>query len=143
MNKYQLIVKKSFNNYEAIDCKTPYKIKNKKDFIGTISFYHNDLVYKIIKKKTDQSFKKLLEVIIKLDEDDNPGEGYILCLNEIDKFRQELINKYEKYLKREQMNFLKKKINLIEKDLQNKLLVTRINLMEKEMVDENIVSHHR
>ena len=139
MSKYHLKEDNNYFNYEIINYQNPYKVKNRKDFQGTINFYNNDLIYKVIKRKTDNSFKKLLELIIRIDETENPGDGYVICLNEVDKFRHELINRYEKYLKKEQMNFLKKKIDLIEKDLKNKLLIARVNLMQEEIA----VSHHR
>ena len=142
MNKYQLVLENNYLKYEYLNLNNAFSVKNKKDFSGKINFYSNDLTYKVIKRKTDHSFKKLLELIIRMDEDDNPSNGYMICLNEIDKFRHELINRYEKYLKKEQLNFFKKKIDLIEKDIQNKLLVERINLMQEE-IEEHEVSHHR
>lgn len=142
MNRYHLIFENNYDNYDDISCHNAYIVKNKKESGGKIYFYDNDMIYKVIKRKTDNSFKKLLELIIRIDEDDNSGDGYMICLNEIDKFRHELINRYEKYLKKEQMNFFKKKVALIEKDIQNKLLMERLNLMEQE-VEENKVSHHR
>lgn len=144
MIKYQLNKKKKFHSYEELNYLNPYKMKNKKELQGMICFYDQDIIYIVIKKKTDQSFKKILELIARMEEDDNPSEGYLLCLDEAEKYRQELISKYEKYLKKEQMNFLKKKLDLITKDLKNKLLVERLNLMEKEIEEkENMVSHHR
>lgn len=142
MNKYHLIFENTYLNYENINYSKTFSVKNKKEFTGKICFYNNDLIYKVIKRKTDQSFKKLLELIIRIDEDDNPSDGYMICLNEIDKFRHELIKRYENYLKKEQMNFFKRKIDLIEKDIQNKLLMERINIMS-EINEENVVSHHR
>ena len=142
MNRYHLIFENNYDNYDDINCHNAYIVKNKKESGGKIYFYDNDMIYKVIKRKTDNSFKKLLELIIRIDEDDNSGDGYMICLNEIDKFRHELINRYEKYLKKEQMNFFKKKVALIEKDIQNKLLMERLNLMEQE-VEENKVSHRR
>ncbi len=143
MNRYHLILENNYVNYCDIIYHDAYTVKNKKDTLGKINFYSNDLTYKVIKRKTDHSFKKLLELIMRIDEDDNPSDGYMICLNEIDKFRHELINRYEKYLKKEQLNFLKKKIDLIEKDVQNKLLLERVNLMQGEFIEENKVSHHR
>ena len=143
MNKYHLILKNNYTSYLDINYQSAYTVKNKIDFTGKINFYNNDITYKVIKRKTDHSFKKLLELIIRIDEDDNPSDGYIICLNEIDKFRHELIKKYENYLKKEQMKFLKKKIDLIEKDVKNKLLMERVNLMQEEIETENEVSFHR
>lgn len=142
MNKYHLILENNYINYFDISYQNAYTVKNKKDFVGKINFYNSDIIYKVIKRKTDHSFKKLLELIIRIDEDDNPSDGYIICLNEIDKFRHELVKRYEKYLKKEQMNFLKKKIDLIEKDIKNKLIIERVNLMQEE-TEENEVSFHR
>jgi len=142
MNKYHLILENNYINYFDISYQNAYTVKNKKDFVGKINFYNSDITYKVIKRKTDHSFKKLLELIIRIDEDDNPSDGYIICLNEIDKFRHELVKRYEKYLKKEQMNFLKKKIDLIEKDIKNKLIIERVNLMQEE-IEENEVSFHR
>ena len=95
------------------------------------------------------SFKKLLELLSKLEEsDEDPSEGLMICLDEVSKFKSEVINKYNKFLKKNQMDLINKKLELIEKEIKNKLLECRMihaSVLEKvhEEKDEEIVNERR
>ena len=58
-----------------------------------------------------------------------------------------MINKYDKFLKKTQLEFLNKKIALIEKDLKNKLIAYRLIHLpvfnNMEMSDEEEMDEER
>ena len=55
------------------------------------------------------------------EENDETGEGYRLALNEISKFRMELINKYKSYLSEEKLKLLDNKLSILEEEVNLKL----------------------
>ena len=101
--------------------------KKDKQRIGIIKFYDEKVISNVIKKSIDNRFKKILELIASLDEyDEDPSNGLIFCLDEAAKFKREMINKYDKFLKKTQIEFINKKIELIEKEVKNKLIAYRL-----------------
>jgi len=126
--KYELVKKNKYKKYLEINISDAYKVNKKtNDNIGIIRFYDEKIISQVIKKNFDNKIKKLLELIINIEEsDEDPSEGYFLVLNETDKLKKELINKYKKYLKKEQLEFLNKKIELLEIEIKNKLLSMQI-----------------
>ena len=127
--KYVLEKKSVYKKIKSCDLKESFKMTKKKDDerIGVIKFYDDNVINRVIQRSIDNRFKKILELIASLEEsDEDPSEGYIFCLDEAAKFKRELINKYNTFLKKTQIEFINKKIELIEKDLKNKLIAYRL-----------------
>ena len=127
--KYVLLRKSVYKKVISYTFSESFEISKKKDKerIGIIKFYDDKIIGHVIKKSIDNRFKKLLELIADLDEsDEDPSEGLLFCLDETAKFKRELINKYDKFLKKSQIEFANKKLELIEKELKNKLIAYRI-----------------
>jgi len=139
-SSYILLKKKIYQKYSDITFDTSYDMKKKEDkeSIGTIKFYDDKMINAVIKRSMTNQFKKLLDFILKMEEDDDP-EGLFLCLNEIEKFKKEMNNRYEKYLNKKQKELLKKKTDIIESDIKNKLIayrISRISLYPKNDYEE-------
>ncbi len=80
------------------------------------------LIETLITKKINKRFNKLIQLISYLYEENDPsGEGYRLALNEISKFRMELINKYKSYLSEEKLKLLDNKLSILEQEINLKL----------------------
>jgi len=127
--KYVIIKKNSFKNIITYQFDESFNMKKKKDkeSIGVIKFYDEKIINRVIKRSIDSRFKKLLELIASLEEsDEDPSEGLIFCLDEAAKFKREMINKYDRFLKKTQIEFINKKIELIEKEVKNKLIAYRL-----------------
>ena len=128
-SKYVLLKKSIYKNIVSFDFDDSFSMTKKKDkeSIGTIKFYDEKIIDGVIKRSIDNRFKKLLELIANIEEsDEDPSNGYLFCLDETEKFKRELINKYDKFLKKTQLEFMNKKIELIEKDIKNKLIAYRL-----------------
>ena len=77
------------------------------------------LIEKMIDKKVKRKFNYLINMLSCLyDSDDTSGEGLYLALDEAEKFRMELINKYKKYMKEETFELIEKKISILEDELK-------------------------
>ena len=127
--KYSLTKENKFKKISEINISDSYDINKKmdKESRGIIKFYNAYLIDKIIKKKMDIKFKKIFEMMIKQDEsDDDPSEGLMICLSEANKIKEELLNKYRKFLNKKQQEFLEKKIMLLEEEIKVKLFNIQI-----------------
>ena len=147
-NKYVLLKKSIYKKIISYEFSDSLDISKKKDKerIGIIKFYDDKIINRVIKKSIDNRFKKLLELIANLEESDSdPSEGLIFCLDEAAKFKREMINKYNKFLKKSQIEFINKKIELIEKEVKNKLIAYRLMHAKifENMVDDDELEEER
>lgn len=128
-NKYILIKKSIYQKIILFKYDDSFNMTKKKDKerLGVIKFYDDKIISSVIKRSIDNRFKKLLELIASIEESDNdPSSGLIFCLDEANKFKREMVNKYNKFLKKSQIEFINKKIELIEKEVKNKLIAYRL-----------------
>ena len=89
------------NGYNLKPKNTPFK-----DCINVnkMIIVNPSLIETLVTKKINNKFNKLIKLINYLyTDEDASGEGYRLALNEISKFRMELINKYRLYLSEEKL----------------------------------------
>ena len=76
------------------------------------------LIEKMVDKKVKRKFDYLINLLsVVYENDDDTGEGLRLALDEAEKFRMELINKYKQYIKEEKLELLLKKISILEDEL--------------------------
>lgn len=121
--------KKEIVYLESKDLKG-YKItsKNKniklKDAINVskMIIINPSFIEKTINKKINNKFKKLIDLLTDICEsDDDPSGNLMHALNEIEKFKRELINKYIEYLNKEQLKLLDKKIKILEQQITSRI----------------------
>lgn len=139
---YVMNKKKSFKLYSDIDLSNSYNIKRKKESsMGIIRIFNNQLTKIAIKKSINNHFKKLLELVIAITEDGDNPEGLMLCLDEISKFRNEINNKYNRFLEKKDKELALKKLEIIEKELKDKLVIYQLQYDEIE--EEKVEERHR
>ncbi|MBQ7136878.1 MAG: hypothetical protein IJO43_02740 [Bacilli bacterium] len=93
------------------------------------------LIEKMVDKKIKRKFDYLINLLsVVYENDDETGEGLRLALNEAEKFRMELINKYKQYVKEEKMELMLKKIAILEDELYLRMqyIMNREYYMEPE-----------
>ena len=76
-------------------------------------------IEKLINKKINSKIKKLVDLIgtIYESDDEDPAGSLMQALNEVEKFKREMINKYLNYMTNEQVNLLEKKIGILESEV--------------------------
>jgi len=76
------------------------------------------LIEKLIDKKIKRKFDYLINLLSVLYSNEESGsDGLYLALDEVEKFRIELINKYRNYLETEKFELLLKKLAILEDEL--------------------------
>lgn len=76
------------------------------------------LIEKMVDKKIKRKFDYLINLLsVVYENDDSTGEGLRLALNEAEKFRLELCNKFRQYMNEEKYELLLKKIAILEDEL--------------------------
>lgn len=124
---YKLNKKSKYKKFKKMDLKDSYNIKKKKDnAIGVIKIYDSELTMIAIKKSLSTHFKKLLELVLAVSEDGDSPDGLLLCLDETEKFKREINNKYADFLNKKEKELYLKKLEVIEKELKDKLIIYSI-----------------
>lgn len=78
----------------------------------------NSVVTEIVEKKFNKLIKEITELFIS-DDDDTDGAMDIV-LDKIEKFRQEIKNKYRMYLKEQELKKMSNKLKLLQKEAKSK-----------------------
>lgn len=98
--------------------------KNKVKFEDAINvnrmiLINPSLINKMVDKKVKRRFAYLVNMIsFVCENDDESGDGLYLALDQAEKFRMELLNKYKKYIEEEKFALLLKKIAILEDELK-------------------------
>lgn len=85
----------------------------------------------LVRDYVDKKYKKLIaELTELLISDDDTGEPFRIALNRIEKFRQEVKNKYRIYLEKKELEIMAKQLSTLQKqaklefaELQNSLMI--------------------
>lgn len=130
INKRFLVIKNKdsktikYLEYDKLD---GYKIhpKNNIRFTNAINvnrmiFINPSLIEKIVDRKIKHKFNNLINLLsfVYESEDASTSDGLDLALNEAEKFRMEIINKYKSYLTEEKLDLMKKKIDILEDEIK-------------------------
>ena len=82
------------------------------------------LIEKLVSKKCSRTFKKILKMM-SLVSDDDDDSGYMLILDEIERLKNLVINKYKNYMEEKEYDVLLKKLEMIKQEAEyrkNKIL---------------------
>lgn len=94
-----------------------------KEKIINILIYNKDLGHSIAIKQVEKKWNKLISILPDLlVSDDEDGAGLREALNQIEKFRQIIKNKYRKYLYKKDLEKMSKRLLLFQKEAQNRLI---------------------
>ncbi|MBR2678338.1 MAG: hypothetical protein IKE63_02865 [Bacilli bacterium] len=106
-----------------------FKINNCK--IRKIKVANKKLANPLVSKKVEKQYKKLIEYLTEtlLDDDDN-GETCREALNQIEKFRLIIKNKYRDFLKKQEMEKMSKQLLLLKKELEKKEIQIRDSYLQ-------------
>lgn len=106
-----------------------FKINNSN--IRKIKISNRNLANPLASKKVMKDYNKLIEFLTEalLDEDDD-GETCREALNQIEKFRLIIKNKYRDFLKKKEIEKMSKQLVLLQKELMKKEIQIRESYLE-------------
>ncbi len=76
----------------------------------------------VLKKVMNQYNKLILLLTELLVSDDGTGDSYRVALNQIEKFRLEIKNKYRSYLKQKELEMMSKQLMALKEEANNRLI---------------------
>ena len=121
---YNLTTKKDVHFSDAID-------------INRVIIINPTFIDKVATKKINAKFNKLInmmQIVCEVGDEDESGEGYRIALDEANKLKMELWNKYKKFISEEKLELMIKKIEILEDELKLRLdLLLNKNIMEEEL----------
>ena len=95
------------------------KVVNKK--------FANPLVYKKVLQKYNMLINLLTDLLV---SDDDSGDSYREALNQIEKFRMEIKNKYRRYLKKNELEKMSKQLMTLKKEATKKIIELQNSYLE-------------
>ena len=78
----------------------------------------------MVTKKYERFIKKITELLI---SDDESGDAFREALNQIEKFRMELKNKYRDFLMKKEMELMSKQLTTLQKEANVRLMELQHN----------------
>lgn len=145
--KYVINKKHNYNEVEKIELNNVYDMssKNKIDDginVKKINIIDQKFIDKMINKRINKRFKSILELIASICEsDENPASGLKFALDETERFKREMINKYNRLLNKKQLELIDKKIALIEKEVKNRLFESQMIMKVQQKLQQEMLMH--
>lgn len=132
LDKKYLIVKEKndssityfeYDNMEGYDLSPKKNVKIKDAInVNKVVIINPSLMNKVATKQINLKFKRLLQLItVIFEDDDTSGNAYREGLNEISKLRLEAKTKYFRYMKQEEVEMIEKKLDILEHELKLRL----------------------
>ncbi len=106
-------------------------IKNIRIFEATLA---RPMTHKLVNNK----YKKLIARVTELLTDgDDDGNSFRIALNEIEKFRQEIKNKYRVFLEQKELNFMAKQLSVLQKEAKRQFAELQADLTMNQTNGKN------
>ncbi len=123
-NKYKLIDKTELIELDGFMMGSKNKVyKINGNSVRDIKVINTKLASSLVNKQVSKKYEKLISYLTDLlIDDDDSGDSLREALNQIEKFRQEVKNKYRKYLKQKELEVMSKKLVILQKEANKRLL---------------------
>ena len=129
-NERKFVVKKDANTdvitYMEYEKLKGFNVKPKDNFnfedminVNEMIIINPTLIEKLIDKKCKRTLEKLIMMLSIIDEDDSDDSSNVdIVLDELERFKTLVTNKYEEFMEKEEYKMLLKKIDIIKKELE-------------------------
>ena len=115
--KKKIQFSEQFYGFPMGSAKKVFVIKNTN--IKNIIVMNNKLAHPLVEKKVSKEYQTLISILMELlTSDDDTGESLREALNRIEKFRQEIKNKYRHFLKKKELEEMGKQLKLFQQEAQ-------------------------
>lgn len=94
---------------------------------------NSSFIEKVLKKKIKRKLDLYLQFIVSIiDEEDTDPSNLRYVLNDLERYRRTVINKYQRYLDEKYINLLLKKIELLNNEIKTKLIYMKEPIEKEE-----------
>lgn len=101
--------------------------------VGHMTLVEPELIERVLKRKTKRKLSTYLNFLLSLvDDDDTDPDGLQLVIDDVERYKNIIINKYSKFLDKRYIKSLLKKVGVVENELKTKLKELSLN-EEKEI----------
>ena len=96
--------------------------------VNRITIYNSSMIDIILSKKIEKSFERVASIVYDVlqTEDDDSTSDAVIALDEVTRLREIVLNKYQKYLKKEKEKEILKKLRFLENELRSKIIVQKV-----------------
>ncbi len=102
--------------------------------IKNIIVINSKLVHPLVEKKVSKEYQRLISILMDLlTSDDDTGESLREALNRIEKFRQEIKNKYRHFLKKRELEEMGKQLKLFQQEAQVRFIELQTAIYEMSL----------
>ena len=138
-NKNKTITYFEYDKMKGYDItpKSNVKIKDAIN-VNKMIIINPSMINKMVIKKLNNKFEKLLKIITLIYEEDSDDDdvGYRHALNELEKLRMEMLNRYKEHMSKEEELLFLKKLEILETELK-----LRIQIIDSKVYEQaNIIT---
>ena len=123
-----------YNKLKGFDFIPRNNVKYDGIIVNKMVIIKPSMIEKILRKKIKRKLDLYLKLIIKFIESDDSSNGDVLreALNDLTRYKSIINHKYKKYLDEKYLNFLLKKIAVLEYELNKKMLYIEQDYYEEK-----------
>ncbi len=118
----KVVSKKKVKEIKGFSVKPRNKVKPSPMIdVDELIVVDNGLIDKLLDKKVQREFDKVLNMYYYLLENEDDDEGsFNIILDEINRFKKLLLNKYKEYLKEKKVKEILKKLEIITSEIEHR-----------------------
>ncbi|MBR3898573.1 MAG: hypothetical protein IKJ43_04785 [Bacilli bacterium] len=125
VEKNNKLIIQGYINYESIsgfDIKPQNKVPYDGIEVGHLKLVEPHLIEKVLKRKIKRKLNTYLNFLLTVvDDDDDDSEALELVIDDLERYKLLIINKYALFLDKRYIASLLKKITFVERELKNKI----------------------
>ena len=138
------IIYLDFDKLNGFEFNPKKKIKKDTISVNKMIIIKPSMIEKILRKKIKNKLNLYLKLIIKyLESDDDDGETLKEALDDVTRYKSIVEYKYKKYLDKKYYEILKKKIDILEYEINLKLMNMTYSYQDDYEYDEELTSRRR